>query len=177
MPHDSRKRGVLEAAEDLLPPEPEVVRSGKRPGALVGGTVLLALRALGGPLWMLGFLRQWPALRTEFDLDAESSQVVLGIILGAVGLWTLVLLVFGIGLWRGSNTARMMVQAWTALSITSAAIAYFAGDDGITVRATLLTLALDILLLLALSSRPARAWTRGKSRRWAKLEPRPPAGG
>ncbi|GAA1619085.1 hypothetical protein [Leucobacter chromiireducens] len=177
MTREPRKRSVLEAAEDLLPPEPDIAPSAQRPGALVGGTVLLVLRALGGPLWMLGFLRQWPSLRTEFDLDAESEPVVLGIILGAVALWTLVLLVFGFGLWRGSNTARMLVQAWTALSITSAAIAYFAGDDGLTVRATLLTLALDILILLALSSRAARAWTRGKSRRWARLERDPSAAG
>lgn len=169
MPASQRKRTVLEDASDLLPIEPEGPAPARRPGALTGGAVLVVLRAIGGPIWILGFLRVWPEIRKEFSLDAEMASAVLAIIVGAVSIWVVVLLVFGFGVWRGSNTARMMTQAWAALSITGSAVAYFAGTDGISVRATLLTLALDILILLALSSRAARAWTRGKSRRWIAL--------
>lgn len=164
-----RKRTVLEDATDLLPAEPTGPPPAGRPGALTGGALLVLLRAIGGPIWILGFLQAWPEIRRDFSLDDETGPAVLGIIIGAVALWVLVLLVFGAGVWRGSNSARMWAQAWAAISITSTAVAYFAGTDGISVRATLLTLALDILILLALSSRAARAWTRGKSRRWIAL--------
>ncbi len=46
------------------------------------------------------------------------------------------------------------------VSIITAAVGYFANGEEITVRTTLVTLALDILVLLALSSRPSRAWSR-----------------
>ena len=51
------------------------------------------------------------------------------------------------------------------VSVASAAIGYFANGEEITIRTTLLTLALDILVLLALSSRDARAWARRPRRR------------
>ena len=102
--------------------------------------------------------------------DIIAGAVVLGIVIGGVALWALVLLCFGFGLVRGSNTARMLAQFWAAISITAAAITYFSTSDSITVRATLLTLSLDILILLALSSRNARTWTRGKSRRWIAFD-------
>lgn len=170
MSADPRKRIAIESASDLLAAETPRQQTGKRPGALTGGIVLVFLRALGGPIWILGFLTEWPALRAEFDLDSESAAVVLGIVIGGVALWALVLLCFGFGLVRGSNTARMLAQFWAAISITAAAITYFSTSDSITVRATLLTLSLDILILLALSSRNARAWTRGKSRRWIAFD-------
>jgi hypothetical protein len=49
---------------------------------------------------------------------------------------------------------------FATLSITAAAIDYFADGADITIRTTLVTLALDILVLLALSSRAARAYAR-----------------
>ncbi|MBL3699443.1 hypothetical protein [Leucobacter luti] len=165
MSGEPRKRIAIESASELLAEEP-AAQSAKRPGALTGGILLVLARSLGVVIWILGFLVEWPKLRAEFDLDHESSVWVLGIVIGAVALWALVLLLFGVGLWRGSNTARMLTQFWAALSITAAAITYFSTGDTIALRATLLTLSLDILILLALSSRDARAWTRGKSRRW-----------
>ncbi|MCW2289314.1 hypothetical protein [Leucobacter luti] len=166
MSTEPRKRIAIESATDLLTAEPPRAQTGRRPGALTGGIVLVFLRALGGPLWILGFLTEWPGLRDDFDLDSESAAVVLGIVIGGVALWALVLLCFAFGLVHGSNTARMLTQFWAAISITAAAITYFSTSESITVRATLLTLALDILILLALSSRNARSWTRGRSRRW-----------
>jgi hypothetical protein len=51
-------------------------------------------------------------------------------------------------------------MVFATLSITLSAIDYFGADAEITLRTTLITLALDILVLLALSSRNARAYAR-----------------
>ncbi len=168
MQTEPRKRIAIESATDLLATEPTVSPNARRPTALLGGTLLVVLRALGGGVWIGSFLLAWPTIGTEFRLDAESERWVLGIIGGTVGLGSLVLLALGWGLWRGSNVARMLTQTWAALSITAAAVAHFSTSDVLEVRATLLTLSLDILILLALSSRNARAWTRGRSRAWRR---------
>ena len=60
----------------------------------------------------------------------------------------------------GNNAARLAVMIVATLSITLAATDYFTGGEDITLRTTLVTLALDILVLLALSSRAARAYAR-----------------
>jgi hypothetical protein len=97
---------------------------------------------------------------TELEGDPETAQTVLTIVLVLGALWTLVLVLFARKLWQGSDRARLLVLVWTTLSITVAAVDYFVSGSEITVRTTLLTLALDILILLALSSRDARAWCR-----------------
>jgi hypothetical protein len=72
----------------------------------------------------------------------------------------LVLTLFAWLIWRGSNTARVITMSVLTISIATAAVSYFSLGEQITVQTTLLTVALDILVLLALSSREARAWAR-----------------
>jgi hypothetical protein len=52
------------------------------------------------------------------------------------------------------------VMLFATINITIAAIDSFTGDTEVTIRTTFVTVALDILILLALSSRNARAWAR-----------------
>jgi uncharacterized membrane protein len=86
-----------------------------------------------------------------------------------VALWVVVgvgILVFVVQLsvvllvYRGVNWARMLVLVIATLGIVLAAVDVGAGGEAITLRTTLLTLSLDILILLALSSRSARAYSR-----------------
>jgi hypothetical protein len=65
----------------------------------------------------------------------------------------------------GHNWARVIIMAIAAISITASFLQWW--DDGleITIGTTLLTLGLDILILLALSSRSAAAYARRKERR------------
>ena len=58
------------------------------------------------------------------------------------------------------NLARVLVMCGVTLSTITAASSYFANGEQITIQTTLLTVSLDILVLLALSSRDARAWAR-----------------
>lgn len=163
MTDEPRKRAAVEPASALFTREEQAGPRAARPFSISGGAALVVLRAGGAVLWSIGLLREWGSIRHELDLDAEESAWALGIVLGIEALWTLLLLVLAWSVWRGSNAARILVMLGTTASITASAISYFAAGEEITVRTTLLTLALDILILLALSSRGARAWTRGRA--------------
>lgn len=155
-----RKRAALEPAAALFDRETEAAPPSRRPLSISGGTALVVARAAGTALWSAALLREWGSIRGELDLDPGESGVVLGVLLGFQGFWMLLLLALAWLVWRGGNGARLLVLFGATASITASAVAYFAAGEEITVRTTLLTLALDILILLALSSRDARAWTR-----------------
>ncbi|WP_336660073.1 hypothetical protein [Leucobacter sp. USHLN153] len=159
---EPRKRLAVEPPTALLRQEPAAAPDAKRPPAIAGGAALVLLRSVGGIVWLFGLLRSWPEVRTELDLDASQSAVLLGVIIGFEVLWLAVLAAFAWLIWRGSGVARMLAMFWSTVSITASAVTYFTSGQDITIRTTLLTLALDILLLLALSSREARRWTRGR---------------
>ncbi|RGE17356.1 hypothetical protein [Leucobacter sp. wl10] len=160
MPDEPRKRAAIEPPTTLFGREAQPAPTTNRPVAVSGGAALVVARAGGAVLWGAGLLREWGSIRAEFELSGEESMLMLGILLGLQALWMLLLLVLAWLVWRGSNIARSLVMLGAAVSITASAVSYFTSGEEITVRTTLLTLALDILILLALSSRDARAWTR-----------------
>lgn len=171
MSEPSPKRSSTEPPAALFGREPTADADAPRPGPIIGGTVLVLLRAATAVLWSIGFAIAWPSTIQSLDLpsDVGDLSIVLWTILGFIGVWTLFLLLLARWLWRGSNRARVLVMVWATLSISAAAIGYFAMGEEITIRTTLLTLALDILVLLALSSRDARLWARRpKVRRGAR---------
>lgn len=169
MSEESRKRSAIEPASSLFVVDPGDVPT-RRPGALVGGSVAMLFRVLLGIAWIPGLLREWDGVARSADLNSEESRLALGLILTVSALWLIVLLALIWGLWRGSNGTRMLILFWETLSITAAAVTFFAMGEKITVETTLLTLALDILILLALSSRNTREWTRARSE--ARLDSR-----
>lgn len=159
---EPRKRTAAEPAAVFFDREESIRVPRKRPGSLIGGTLLVLLRAAGTILWMISVLRDLGPSIADVDLTPEESAVLLSIVLGVSGAWMLLLVLLAWLVWRGSNAARILVMLGTTLSITAAAVSYFSMGEEITVRTTLLTLSLDILILLALSSRDARAWARGR---------------
>lgn len=154
----SRKRPAVEPASALFTPERTPLS--RRPAAVTGGTVLLVLRAVAAALWIMSMLSTAGEVSAEYDLDADSARLLVGIGVGFEGAWMLLLVLLAWLVHRGSNAARMLVLFGATTSILVSAIDYFATGEDITVRTTLLTLALDILILVALSSRDARAWSR-----------------
>lgn len=140
----------------------------RRPAATVMGALLVFLRVVAGVVWLVSLALQWDRvleedLGVDIDpgtLDAEGMDALLVVILVLGGVVLAINLAFAVLVYFGNNVARLAVMIFATLSITAAAIDYFAGDDEITIRTTLLTLALDILVLLALSSRAARAYAR-----------------
>ncbi len=161
---EPRKRAAIEPALVLLERESSAELPAKRPATTVLGAVFVLTRALAGVLWLGAFLLVWPEIVAEEGFDTEEAQLGGWLVssVSGVGIFALFLLAWLI--WRGSNTARILVMCGLTLSITTSAIGYFAMGEEITIRTTLMVLALDILVLLALSSRDSRAWARRRSR-------------
>ncbi|MGO1770142.1 MAG: hypothetical protein ACTHZX_09335 [Microbacterium sp.] len=160
------KRAANESVARILEADDLSQTTSRRPGAIVGGCVLVGLRAAGGVLSGISLGVTWPAGRDALGLEpGPESVVVLGVVLSFLGAAMLLLLVLALLVWRRSNAARLLVMFWVSASIIGAAIDHFSDGVIISFRTTLVTLSLDILVLLALSSRNARAWSRGGPRR------------
>lgn len=162
------KRPAYESPGDLARPLDPGSASMRRPAATAFGAVLVVLRVIAGVVWLIALAVQWrQLLESDFgivldgDVTAEeASGIGLVVILVGGGVVLAVELVFAVLVYRGSNWARITVMLFATISITWSAIDYFGGDAEITLRTTLITLALDILVLLALSSRNARGYAR-----------------
>jgi len=163
------KRAAFESFTRLAERDAEraaLARVHRRPVATSLGALLIVVRVLLGVIWLIGLYVQWPTVVRELDLvadgvtEGEVSAFVLGSILVVGAVVLLAELVFAWLVFRGSNWARITVMIVAILSTFVSAVDYFGGGPEITIRTTLLTLAVDILVLLALSSRSARAYAR-----------------
>ncbi len=148
----------------------------RRPAATVAGGVLVLLRALAGIVWGLAVAFDLPpwlqvvagaadGSGAEPTLTLADVGVGAGVFFGILGGIALVQVVFGILLLRGSNLARVIVMLVSTVSIVTAFVGWWELGQEITVGTTLVTLSLDILVLLALSSRDAAAYARRNERR------------
>ncbi|MGK0715335.1 hypothetical protein [Leucobacter sp. W1153] len=157
---EPRKRAAIEPAAALVERETAVELPSRRPATTVLGAIFVLTRALAGLLWLGAFLLVWPEIVAEEGFDAEEARIGGWLIssVSAAGIIALLLLAWLI--WRGSNIARILVMCGLTLSISTSAVGYFALGEEITIRTTLMVLALDILVLLALSSRDSRTWAR-----------------
>ncbi|MBS3182673.1 MULTISPECIES: hypothetical protein [Leucobacter] len=162
MMRDPGKRAASETVSALASPSAPAPVSAPRPASLTGGALLVLLRCVGGIVWVVSVFAQWPSIQQDLELDGVAPAVALGVLAAFEAVWLGALALFAWLLWRGSNRARMLAMGWAAVSVTASAVSYFAAGAEITVRTTLLTVSLDILLMLALSSRDARAWTLGR---------------
>ena len=171
------KRPAFESPAVLASPAPAAPMM-RRPVATTFGAVLVVLRVIAGVVWLVSLGLLWRKTLIEdlgipLDSDVEAdagSNAALTVVLVFGGAVLAVELVFALLIYRGSNWARITVMVFATLSITGSAFDYFGADAEITLRTTLITLALDILVLLALSSRNARAYARRP--RTAKRRPR-----
>ena len=164
----SRKRSAAEPPDALLEREPDMRADAPRPGSITLGAALVLGRGLASAAWLIGWAVVWPEEAAELGLDADETSILFWLFAVLNGIVMLVLLLFAWLIWRGSNTARVITMLVLTLSIVISAAGYFSAGEEITVHTTLLTVALDILVLLALSSRDARAWAR--SRREARAD-------
>ncbi|MDQ2662223.1 MAG: hypothetical protein M3Y52_10170 [Actinomycetota bacterium] len=149
-------------AEPVTPPA-----AMRRPTATTFGALLVVLRVVAGIVWLIALALQWDDVLQEgevaLDLPPSEAASVDALLLLIVIVGVIVLVIelgLAVAVYFGSNAARLTVMIFATLSITISAIDYFGEDAEITLRTTLVTLALDILVLLALSSRAARAYAR-----------------
>ncbi|WP_318244593.1 LssY C-terminal domain-containing protein [Oerskovia merdavium] len=140
----------------------------RRPAATTAGALLVVLGVVADLIWLANLALHWDqTLRSLFlggdvtqqDIDEASGPllVVVVVLLSLVALFQLFLA------WRvfkGRTWARALVMVLAAISTTSSFVGWAVSGDQITFRTTLLTVALDILVLLTLSSKDAAEYTR-----------------
>lgn len=167
-----KKRVAFEPAERLLQPagyDPDM----KRPPTIIAGTLLVLLGVLAGAAWVVASSGVWPEWVGEVaaivggdggDVPerVEQSTFIVFAAFSAVFLAaeaTMALLVF-----LGVNWARVLVMVFAALTISAAFVRWWAEGQQIEITTTFVSLGIDILILLALSSRSAAAYARRKER-------------
>ena len=164
------QRPAYEPIDRLLRPTPYDPDM-RRPATTVAGACLVLLGAVVSVLSMVDVATNWHTYLKSIVLEiggtVPTPDVVnasLAVILGVIGVTAVVELVCGLLILRGSNAARVLVMIVSAISISAAFVSWWARDQEITLQTTLLSLAVDILVLLALSSRSAAAYARRREK-------------
>lgn len=170
MTHAPDKRPAFEPASELLKPishDPDM----KRPLSTVAGAALVYLRVAAGLLWIAAVLLDLPSWLREIDVSFDDAADIpgaaalsLAVLLGIVGVYLLADAVFAFFILRGHNWARVTVMTFSVISITVSFVQWWSDELEISINTTLLSLGLDILILLALSSRSAAAYARRNER-------------
>ncbi|WP_076682339.1 hypothetical protein [Microbacterium sp. RU33B] len=171
MTREPAKRSAYEPVEQLL------ARTGydpdmKRPLTITAGVLLVVLRVLAGVYVIIDFGLNWDSVIRDASIEIDGvawspealrdSFVAFAVILGAA---LLIDAVMALLVYRGVNWARVLVMTVSVVSISSSFAAWWVQGERIHLDGTFLTLALDILVLLALSSRSAAAYARRKEKR------------
>jgi len=168
------KRPAYEPAARLLRPvqhDPDM----PRPASTIAGSVLVLLRAVAGFLVGGAIALVWQDILADPDVElalegldvgnADVRQTALWIVLGIVVVSVVLDVLFAVFVLRGSNWARVAVMVLSVMSISTTFFAWWVQGQEIRVDETFVPLALDILVLLALSSRSAAAYARRNERR------------
>ena len=144
----------------------------KRPMQIIFGSVVSFLR---GGLWLFGaiivFVRP-PGFSTELRLDGvapDAVYIVAGVLLLLAAGWDLIM---GVANFLGRNWARLLLMLTSVVAVLGAFISNADRSEVITIG-TLPTVAISILVLLALSSHPARDYSSRRRHQPKRLAGRP----
>jgi hypothetical protein len=141
----------------------------KKPLATVVGALLMVARTISGVIVILVAGLTWRDYARSLMKDARiedsfategDAGALLAFVLGAYGFALVLYLLLALFVYLGHNWARIVAMAFATVSIIVAYTDYLHNGVQITLRTTLASLALDILILLALSSTPARLYAR-----------------
>lgn len=170
-PRELNKRPAYEPVERLLKPtrfDPDM----PRPASTTVGAALVLLRVLAGVLVLFGIAIGWEAIIADpdsvlegFDPSPEDARTALWFVLAAGATVLLADLLLAVFVFRGHNWARVIVMIIAVGSISTSFFAWWAQGQEVEVEGAFASLALDILLLLALSSRSAAAYARRNEHR------------
>ncbi|MFS0734844.1 hypothetical protein ABC304_05360 [Microbacterium sp. 1P10UB] len=164
------KRAAYEPAARLAEPTPHDPAM-KRPISTVTGAVLVLLRVVTGVAVLITVMAGGTPDDSLADLvgvqaDDETAAIGLGVYASVVGVSLLIQAILGLLILAGRNGPRVWVMLFAVASISTAFAGWWWQGQEIRVSGTLLSVALDVLILLALSSRSASAYAR-------RNEPRP----
>ena len=160
------KRPAYEPAEKLLTP-PRYDPTMKRPVTTVAGALLVLLRVTAGVLQVIELATMWArspgaAKLTIGGVNAspELQQAGLAGVIAITGVLLLLDAGLAVLIYFGYNRPRVIVMVFAVFSISASFAGWWAAGLDITLRTSLVSVALDILILLALSSRSAAAYAR-----------------
>lgn len=162
------KRPAFDAAERLLAPTP-YDPSMRRPAATVSGAALVLLRGVVG---LLGALRVfgWDGTLDDAGSVIDAIIAVVGAEAGAAVTTTAIVIavievVLAALIFRGSNLARVLVMIVSVIDISVAFGVWLNRGGSFASQGAFVAVAVDILILLALSSRSSAAYARRTERR------------
>jgi len=166
-----QKRPAFEPASELLRAttfDPDM----KRPLSTVAGAFLVFLRVLTGVVWIAAIAFDFPSVVRDIDVSFDDvvttpqlAEATLIVVLSVVGAFLLLDAILALLILRGLNWPRVIVMSFAAISIATSFLQWWDDEEDIRITTTLLGLGLDILILLALSSRSAAAYARRNERR------------
>lgn len=151
------KRAAYEPGTALLRPPPRNPHM-RRPVTTVAGASLVLLRAAIGLVSIV--LAVIDGALAEIDTVGVPVGAGRAIALGLIGVVLGVQVVLGILIFTGHNLARVYVMLIATIDITIVFIGWVDRGGLLRLETAPYTLALDILVLLALSSRSAAAYAR-----------------
>ncbi|WP_084020514.1 hypothetical protein [Cryobacterium arcticum] len=143
---------------------------GKRPASVVGGALLMAVRAFSGAAVIVTVLASWDTYAATIvingerlgGVDPQAAGAVLGWLLGAYAVYLVLYLGLAVLVLIGHNWARVVAMSFASLSILVSFADYALNGAEITLRTSLAGVTVDILILLALSSANARHFARAR---------------
>lgn len=151
-------------------PEPTDSRD-RRPAPTTFGAVLVFCRGLASLAFAAALATDGSPLGTAVAQQGLRSLLpAAAAVVAAFGLTEIAMAWF---IYRGGNRARVLTMSLSALAIVVQFVNVLSGGPGISFATNLLGLALDILLILALSSERARTYARRRDALTA-TEPRAP---
>lgn len=153
----SRKRAAYEPGTALLQPTPRDPHM-RRPITTITGAALVLLRTVIGLVSIVVAALNGD-LRAVDDAGLPSDEA-RWVALAVVGTVLAVQLIFGILILTGHNVARVVVMLIATVDITTSFVGWVERGGFLRLETAPYTLALDVLVLLALSSRSAAAYAR-----------------
>lgn len=163
------KRPAGEATDRLLE---EVVGDADMPRPLPtwAGTLLILLRVVAGAFLTFHLSHHLDRFLDDVGLRAGdfsstgTDDVVEAAFVSGNAVQLVVYLVLAVFIFAGSNWARVVIMVFTVLSISVSFATWIASDMHLAHFVQLLAIALDILILLALSSRDSAAYAQRRRR-------------
>ncbi|MGX5682484.1 LssY C-terminal domain-containing protein [Schumannella luteola] len=152
--------------------EVATVSTQRRPAPTIVGSVILALGALSSIVIGITTIVELPPLLGD-QVDGESASLVAAIVAGGLGGVALFELFLTLFVFLGSNWARVVAMTISAASLLLQAITIVLGGERLTLGGGLVPAALDILLLLALSSERATVYARSSRKAPKRIAARP----
>lgn len=141
-----------------------------RPLPTSAGALLILLRAVAGAFVALHIYSHLAHFYNDAGLDLnpvtdpdgyETAQIVF--VAGNI-IQLLFYVVLAAFIYFGRNWARILMMLLTVISISTSFVTWLASDLHLTSFTHLLSIALDILILLALSSRDSAAYAQRRRR-------------